>query len=93
MRTNLVCTLLMSIAYSYMNLHFYNEAMKCLTYAIELVPLASDAYLRRSQVIMYNKESTIEDLKCAVEDANKALEKRPKDKFYLAHKEELTKVV
>lgn len=30
---------------------------------------------------MYNKDSTIDDLKKAVEDANKALEKRPKDKF------------
>ncbi len=35
----------------------------------------------------------MEDLKRAVTDANKALEKRPKDKFYLAHKEELTKVI
>ena len=26
-------------------------------------------------------------------DANKALERRPKDKLYLAHKEELTRVI
>lgn len=93
MRTNLVCTLLMSIAYAYMKLHFYDEAVKCLDYAIELIPLASDAYLRRSQVVMYNKGSSVEDLKRAVTDANKALERRPKDKFYLAHKEELTRVI
>jgi hypothetical protein len=30
------------------------------------------------------------DLKKAVDDANKALERRPKDKFYLQHKSELT---
>lgn len=52
---------------------------------------------------MYNKESTIDDLKLAVEDANKALERRPKDKFYnvssisylikQAHKVELMSVV
>ena len=29
------------------------------------------------------------DLKAAVVDANKALEKRPKDKYYNAHKQEL----
>lgn len=32
---------------------------------------------------MYNHESTMDDLKKAVDDANKALERRPKDKFYL----------
>lgn len=35
----------------------------------------------------------MEDLKKAVDDANKALEKRPKDKFYNAHKAELEKVI
>jgi tetratricopeptide (TPR) repeat protein len=48
MRTNLVVTLLMSISHCYMKLHFYDEAIKCLSYAIELAPIASDAYLRRS---------------------------------------------
>jgi tetratricopeptide (TPR) repeat protein len=38
MRTNLVCTLLLSIAYCYMKLHFYDEAIKCLDYGIELIP-------------------------------------------------------
>lgn len=35
----------------------------------------------------------MDDLKQAVNDINKALEKRPKDKFYNAHKEELEKVI
>ena len=48
MRTNLVVTLLMSIGYSYMKLHYYDEAIKCYTYAIKCAPIASDAYLRRS---------------------------------------------
>jgi hypothetical protein len=42
---------------------------------------------------MYNKESSMDDLKRAVEDVNKALEKRPKDKFYLQHKADLTNVI
>jgi len=35
---------------------------------------------------MYNKESNMADYKLAVEDVNKALERRPNDKFYKAHK-------
>ncbi len=31
---------------------------------------------------MYNQNSSMEDLKLAVEDINKALAKRPKDKFF-----------
>lgn len=42
---------------------------------------------------MYNKESTMEELKQAVNDANKALEKRPKDKFYNQHKKDLENVI
>ena len=42
---------------------------------------------------MYNKESTMDDFKQAVEDANKALEKRPNDKFYKQHKVDLENVI
>lgn len=48
MRTNLVVTLLMSMGYCYMKLFYYDEALKCFDYAIELAPMASDVYLRRS---------------------------------------------
>lgn len=82
MRTNLVVTLLMSMGYCYQKLFFYNEALKCFSYAIELAPEAVDAYLRRSQCYMYNKDSTMADLKQAIEDVNKSINKRPKDKFY-----------
>lgn len=34
---------------------------------------------------MYNKNSSMEDYKLGVEDVNKALQKRPKDKFYLVN--------
>ena len=89
MRTNLVVTLLMSCAYCFMKLFYFHEARKCLDYALELAPTACDAYLRRSQCAMYNKESGMVELKKAVDDANKALEKRPKDKFYNQHKQDL----
>jgi hypothetical protein len=42
---------------------------------------------------MYNKESDMDDLKLAVTDVNKCLEKRPKDKFYNQHKQELEQVI
>lgn len=48
MRINLVVTLVMNIGYCYLKLFYYNEALKCFDYAIELAPYATDAYLRRS---------------------------------------------
>lgn len=42
---------------------------------------------------MYNKESTMSEYKIAVDDANKALAKRPKDKFYNQHKQDLDVVI
>mmetsp|Transcript_16408 Transcript_16408/g.15729 ORF Transcript_16408/g.15729 Transcript_16408/m.15729 type:complete len:84 (+) Transcript_16408:881-1132(+) len=79
----------MNMGYCYMRLFFFEEAIKCFNYAIEITPTIPDAYLRRSQAIMCNQESSMEDLKLAVGDVNKALEKRPKDKYYLKHKQEL----
>jgi tetratricopeptide (TPR) repeat protein len=89
MRTNLVVTLLMSQAYCLLKLHHYTEAIRCLDYAIELAPIAADAYFRRSQARTYNRLATIAELRMAVDDANKALERRPKDKIYHKHKEHL----
>jgi hypothetical protein len=48
MRTNLVVTLIMSCGSAYMKLYYFDEAMKCFNYAIELAPFAADAYIRRS---------------------------------------------
>ena len=93
MRTNLVVTLLLNCGYAFMKLFFYEEAYRCFNYAIEIAPVAADAYLRRSQVVMYNKESSMDDLKEAVNDSNKALEKRPNDKFYKQHKADLENVI
>lgn len=89
MRTNLVVTLLMNCGYCFMKLFFFEEARKCFDYALELAPVAADALLRRSQCVMYNKEADMAALRQAVKDANQALERRPKDKFYNQHKQEL----
>lgn len=63
MRKNLVVTLLMNCGYSYMKLFMFDEAYKCFDYALEIAPEASDCHLRRSQVLMYNKASDMDDFK------------------------------
>ena len=82
MRTNIVVTLLMSLGYCYLRLHNYQEAFKNLDYALTLAPTAADVLYRRSQVITYHKHSTIARLRQAMQDVDKAIEKRPKDKVY-----------
>ena len=83
----------MSMASGYMNLHFYDEAEKCLTHALEIAPYAADAYLRRSQAIMYNFESNMMDYKQALNDLEEAIKKRPNDKFYKQHKQDLDETI
>ena len=87
MRTNIVVTLMMSLGYCYLRLHNYQEAYRCLDYGLKLAPTAADVRYRRSQVLTYHKHSSIASLKQAVEDVDKAIEKRPKDKIYRKHKE------
>jgi hypothetical protein len=72
-----------------MKMNFFEEAYKCFAYGAELEPLAADCFLRRSQCVMYNLESSVAELKEAVKDANYALERRPRDKFFQKHKAEL----
>jgi tetratricopeptide (TPR) repeat protein len=62
LRTNLVVTLLLSIGYCYMKMFYFDEAIKTFSYVIEICPIASDAYLRRSQAVMYDIGSSIKDL-------------------------------
>ena len=82
MRTNIVVTLLMSLGYCYLRLHNYQEAFKNLDYALTLAPTAADVLYRRSQALTYHKHSTIARLRQAMQDVDKAIDKRPKDKVY-----------
>ena len=54
-----------------------------------LAPTAADVLFRRSQVVTYHRHSSIGSLKQAMDDVNKAIEKRPKDKVYKVHKEKV----
>lgn len=70
MRMNMVVQLLLNITYCYMKLFFFDEAKKCLEYIIDICPLATDAYLRRSQLVMYDKESNYKNFEQAIKDAD-----------------------
>ena len=78
--------MMLNMSYCYLRIHNHSEALRCLEYGLELAPIAADCYFRRSQVRLYNKKSTVKDLRLAMDDANKALERRPKDKIYHKHK-------
>jgi len=93
MRVNLVVTLLMSMSYCYLRLHHHSEALRCLDFALDLAPIAADCYFRRSQVRTYNKKSTVAELRLAMDDINKAIDRRPKDKLYQKHKELVEKTI
>ena len=93
MRTNIVVTLLMSLGYCYLRLHNYQEAYKNLDYALTLAPTAPDVLYRRSQTLTYHRHSTIAQLKQAMQDVDKAIEKRPKDKIYKQHKEKVDQTI
>jgi tetratricopeptide (TPR) repeat protein len=64
-----------SLAFCHIHLRNFTEALRCLeeslTYSDNKVP---ELYFRRSQVRMYNKDSTLDDLNLALEDIYKAIE-------------------
>ncbi len=74
----------MCLSYAYMELKHYSEAIDCINesfeYAGDKVP---DLYFRRAQAVCYNKYSSDEDYKKALEDINKAIKlKKEKEPIY-----------
>ena len=69
-----ISTLLMALAYAFIELRHFTSAVECLTECISISEnFLPDAYFRRSQVRFYNKKSKEEDLKLALNDVNKAI--------------------
>jgi len=65
---------LKSLAYCYIQLRDYKEAIKCLDEAESLLgEKVPDSFFRRSQARLYNKDSTYDDLLLALKDIGKAL--------------------
>jgi tetratricopeptide (TPR) repeat protein len=88
-----VVYVLKNLAYAYMQLRHFDEALDCLNesmyYSQDKV---SDVFFRRAQVRMYNKYSTAADLKLAICDINRAI--RLKDlPIYIEQYESLKKLM
>lgn len=69
-----LCYILKSLSYCYMNIRDYKEAIKCLDEAEELLgEKIPDIFYRRSQARLFNKDSNYSDLLSALKDINKAI--------------------
>lgn len=79
--------LLKSMSYCYMHLQVYSEATKCLNEALEYYSDDSkpDIYFRRAQARLYNKNSNREQLKFAIEDIKKAIQRKKGEKMIDDH--------
>jgi hypothetical protein len=69
-----LCYVLKCLAYCYIQLRDYKEAIKCLDEAESLLgEKVPDTFFRRSQARLFNKDSTYDDLLFALKDIGKAL--------------------
>ena len=69
-----LCYVLKCLAYCYIQLRDYKEAIKCLDEAESLLgEKVPDTFFRRSQARLFNKDSTYDDLLLASKDIGKAL--------------------
>jgi tetratricopeptide (TPR) repeat protein len=86
--------LLSNLAYSYMELRHYSEALDCLEEAIEIAKdRLPDLFFRRSQARCYNKFSKNEDLFLAKEDIEKAISLKKDEIIYKEHLNILDKLI
>lgn len=87
-----MCDILLCMASTLMEQKHYSEAKKCLDEceqaAGEHVDKRTQLFLRRSQAVMYNKFSSLEDYQAAVQDIDKALSFK-EDVEYRTHKARL----
>mgnify|MGYP002524482446 FL=1 len=69
--------LLKRMGYCYIHLCSFSEAIECFNEAFKYVDDdCPDFYFRRAQARIYNKASTLNDLKNALGDLNKALSRK-----------------
>lgn len=72
---------LKALSYCYIHLRAYSEAIKCIDEAFEYCDDSlPDLYFRRAQARMFNKYSTIEELKKALTDFKKAQRRKRNEK-------------
>jgi tetratricopeptide (TPR) repeat protein len=86
--------LLNNLAYAYMELRHYSEALDCLEEAIEIAKdRVPDLFFRRSQARCYNKFSKDEDLLLAKEDIDRAISLKKDEIIYKEHLNILNKLI
>lgn len=89
-----VVYLLSSMAYTYMELRHYSEAISCLDEAIEhSQDKLPDMFFRRSQARACNKYSTLDELREALIDIDKAILIKPDEPIYIEHKELINRTI
>jgi len=88
-----VVYLLMNLAYAYMELRHFSEAIECLDECIEIAgDKVPDIYFRRSQARSLNKAASDEQLNKAKDDIEKAILLK-KEAIYLEHHEKVKKMI
>eukprot|EP01017_Pseudomicrothorax_dubius_P029889 TRINITY_DN3671_c0_g1_i1.p1 TRINITY_DN3671_c0_g1~~TRINITY_DN3671_c0_g1_i1.p1 ORF type:complete len:559 (+),score=120.23 TRINITY_DN3671_c0_g1_i1:998-2674(+) len=81
-KISVLVQLYLNICVCFMKLSHYKEAVAAANDGIALTNLSSQLYFRRAQALAYNKESTLEELKKAQQDIQKAIKVRPQEKIW-----------
>ena len=69
-----VVSLLKSLAYAYIELRHFTEAIECIDEGLEYNNENPDLYFRRAQALLYNKKSNNNNLELAFIDIQKAIQ-------------------
>jgi len=68
-----IVSILLSLAYAYMELRHFTEAIECINEGLDYNNENPDLYFRRSQALLYNKNSNTIQLELALNDIQKAI--------------------
>ncbi len=68
-----IVSLLLNLAYAYIELRYYTEAIECLDECLEYNNENPDIFFRRSQALTYNKNSNNKNLEQAMADIQKGI--------------------
>lgn len=82
MRISMLVNIYLALGCAYLKLSHYSAAITAIDDGLKLNNMTSQLYFRRSQARAYNKSSTLEDLKKAKEDIEKAIEVKHYEKLF-----------
>ena len=81
----MLVSLLLLQSIVHMQLSHYEEAIKCCDAALIISSESPEIFYRKSQAILYNSASTVQDLKLALENAEAAIKIRSSETRYQDH--------